>query len=548
MQCGAACRSRTRRAPCAAPAPRAEAGRGFGRAKPAAAPAPKMRPSMPSLSMPSAPLEAPTPWHGSAALVEYITAAGGWVHPALVVGSVGGGERGVFVTEAVPRGPLAFVPLACCVTDADADTGPAAHLWATASELGDGGGVLCTAEAKLAAHLLLRATRAYSAPAPTPDADAEADADAYVASLPGRSFDALAGFPLTWRAEQRAALAHPALEASLSEARAEAVAQHAHLAATLPVAGFVPTLRDWLWARALVSSRAYATPADAGGARLALEPLLDCVNHAPFPESAFDASRSLTCRNSLHSYVPPGTTPAAAAAAGLSPALPAACGVSGAAALLALRPLRAGEQVRVSYRDATPGGRLTADESLSRYGFLPAAHADACHVIEEAHPDASSARDALAACVDAALAAGAPPEALLASALAAHARDVTAAAAADHAAAIRAEAAASSLLVSQFGDADAPAARLAALYRRGRRLALGRAALARLPREQLARGSGGALGLAAGVVAGVTAATDAGVFDACAPGTGDAFSEMALQALTAEEAPRLTPAEALALR
>jgi hypothetical protein len=500
---------------------------------------------MPPLSMPSAPLEPPTPWHGSAALVEWITAAGGWVHPALCVGSArGGGERGVFVTAAVPRGPLAFVPLSCCVTAADADAGPASRLWAPGGvDAGDGdAAALRTPEARLAAHLLLRASSYTTAE--------DAAADVYVSSLPGRAPSALAGFPLTWRAPQVGALRHAALEAALLAARAEAEAQHGALSGAAPFAerGLYPSLRDWLWARALVASRAYAPPAQAGGG-LALEPLLDCVNHAPFPTSAADDADPRTrCRNALHSYVPAGTTAASAAAAGLGGgALPAACAARGAAALLALRPLRPGEEVFVSYRDATPGGGLTAQESLSRYGFLPdgGAAAAANHVIDE--NDAAAARASLATFVDAAVAAGAPPAALLQAALAAHARDVAAAAAADHAEALASEAESigtSGVLVSQFGDSDAPAARLAALYRLGRRLALGRAALARLPRAEVA----GSEGLAAGVAAGVRAAAESGVFDACAPGAADAFGAVVLQTLAGEEAPRLTPAQALALR
>jgi hypothetical protein len=456
-------------------------------------------------------------------------AAGGWVHPALVVGSVEGSERGLFATSAVPRGPLAYVPRCACVTSADAEAGFAARLWWDGDDdfaPAPVAAALAAPEARLAAHLLLRAF----APA---DKDA---ADAYVQSLPGccerhpggRALtEALAPFPLTWHAEQVAALRHPALEAALLAARGAAESQHAALAGPVcDETGFTPSLQDWLWARALVASRAERS---AGGAHLALEPLLDCVNHGP--------SRR---RNAQRVTVPPRISSAAAdaAPAGLAH-LPAECDWHGAAALVALRPLRAGEEVVLSYQDGAPGGGdLTAQECLSRYGFLPAAHADAPHVVSDA--DAAAARAALAATVAGAAAAGKP----LRDALAAHARDVAAGAAADHVASLArddAAARARALAWCDYRELDAATpARLAARYRRGRRLALGRAALARLPPCTEA--------LAAGVAAGVAAAQEEGVFAAWPPAVAAAYGAMVLQALVGEEAALLrTPEQGLQL-
>lgn len=49
------------------------------------------------------------------ALLSFVSNSGGWVHPALLVGSADGGERGLFVTESVESGqPLAYVPTAVC--------------------------------------------------------------------------------------------------------------------------------------------------------------------------------------------------------------------------------------------------------------------------------------------------------------------------------------------------------------------------------------------------------------------------------------------------
>jgi hypothetical protein len=229
-----------------------------------------------------------------------------------------------------------------------------------------------------------------------------------------------------------------------------------------------PRLGDWLWALVCVRSRTFAPPPPPGEApALWLEPLVDCVNHAPFAH-----------RNTLHSYVPPGTP------AGALPHLSAAAGERGAAALAALRPLKKGEQVLISYRDATPGGALSAADSLLRYGYLPLDPRAAPFAVSDTEAEAARAR--LAAAVDAAAAAGAAPEALLQSALEAWGREVTLAAAKDAKLAI---------------DADTRPAALAARYRLGRALALARAAMDKLPAEERL-----GVGLQAGVAAGGKAA------------------------------------------
>jgi hypothetical protein len=52
-------------------------------------------------------------------------------------------------------------------------------------------------------------------------------------------------------------------------------------------------------------------------------------------------------------------------------------GLSGAAVLYALRPIAAGEELLISYRDATATGALLTEESLRNYGFLSFANAPA---------------------------------------------------------------------------------------------------------------------------------------------------------------------------
>lgn len=286
---------------------------------------------------------------------------------------------------------------------------------------------------------------------------------AYLETLPPRA--AAARWPLAWSDEALDALAHPQLADATRQERAE----------TLAAAPAGCALQDWLWACIMLRSRTYARP----DGRLSLEPLMDLVNHAPF-ETRHPGSRH---RNALHSYVPPGTSSLAH--------LPAACASGGAAALVTLRPLAPDEEVLVSYRDAQAGGALSAQDSLLRYAFLPDRSDVGCvHAHALSLEDQAAARQALAADVDAAAAAGAPPEALLQAALAVHSRRVAAEA-------MRLEALCSS-------SVPGSPAHLAALYRRGRTLAMGRAAIARLPAD-VAAGEG----LRAGVAAAVGCAADA---------------------------------------
>lgn len=52
---------------------------------------------------------------GWAALVNWVTKSGGWVSSKVVAGSIEGGERGVYALDKV-SGPIAYIPLGCCIT------------------------------------------------------------------------------------------------------------------------------------------------------------------------------------------------------------------------------------------------------------------------------------------------------------------------------------------------------------------------------------------------------------------------------------------------
>ena len=442
------------------------------------------------------------PWKGWPALKQHIEDAGGWVHPALSVRDTLADGRAVFVTADVPRGPLAFVPRGVCITSGDAARSPTGRsLWG--DEEAPLAHLRLTPEEQLAAYLLVRVTKDSISPPPE---------HPYHASLPPRdAFQAplvLDVFPLFWTAKQLAALEEPGLAGVAAAQRARAEEVYSPLAKAFQDVDAVPhpptpRLGDWLWALVCVRSRTYAPPAAAGEPPgLSLEPLVDCVNHAPF--AAAPGGRS---RNTLHSYVPAGTP------AGALPALSAAAGEQGCACLAALRPLRKGEQLLVSYRDATPGGALSAADCLARYGFLPHDTREAPHAVSDAA--AAAAREQLAAAVDAAAQAGAPREALLQAALAAWGRDVAAAAAKE---------------AKTADDAPNRPAALAAHFRMGRTLARARAALDKLPREER-RGEG----LRRGVEAGAKAAR-----------AGAGVREAIYSALISDEPRLLTPQEALA--
>ena len=163
---------------------------------------------------------------------------------------------------------------------------------------------------------------------------------------------------------------------------------------------------------------------DDGVETFAMEPLVDLLNHAPFSNSvteeqlgggaggaggagaggtfgpgelrgaaaaaavnadAADVDAEVGRRNTLHSYLPPGSEP------GTLEHLGEAAGASGAAVLYALRPLAAGEELLISYRDATATGALNTEESLRNYGFLSFA---------DAPPDFAAAAAAAAAADD----------------------------------------------------------------------------------------------------------------------------------------------------
>jgi hypothetical protein len=475
----------------AACAPRAAAGGGSAR-RPRGASSQQRARAPPPAQQPL------TPWSGSEALLRFVADAGGWVHPALVVASRGGSGsgRGVFVTEDVPPGPLAYVPCAACPTGSDAAAGAAGALWAPGGPLA-ALPPLAAAE-QLALALLLRSR--------VPGAE---QADAYIGSLPRLQDGALASFPASWSDAQRSALGDEHLAAQFSAWAARNAEQHAALA---PALGAPPlALHEWLWANAMVLSRAFRWH---DGADTSLQPLIDCVNHAPFQrrdEAGVDAAAPR--RNTMYCYVPAGADVAK------WPSLPARAAAGGAAALTLLRPLRAGDEVLTSYAQEQRGGRLPAQAALARYGFLPAplSDADAPH---DVHP-----ADARNAALEMRLAAPAFAAADVAGGLRAVGAALGAAAARDEGAARRAAGA---------GDT---AACVAALYRRSRGLALGRAALPHLLPDGGHASAAAMAGLRAGVAAGVAAA--GAVADAAA------FEDAVWHALAGDEPALLTPEEAI---
>ena len=394
------------------------------------------------------------------AVVEAVRRAGGWVSPALTVARSAQG-RSVHVTSRVAAGePLAYVPLHVCVT----------------SRLPAGRGAAVEASADLARLLL------------TPGALL----DEHRGVLPPPADVAV---PLVWPDDAVAALGRPWLEDVIAAERQEAVGQAGEFA--------VPT---WLWARAMVDSRAYTR----WDGHLSMEPLVDLVNHAPFCSG--DGAAHHPRRNTLHSYVQPG---AHADETRRLRHFPPGLATGGAAVLVAIRPLAAQEEVLVSYRDATPGGGLSADDSLLRYGFVPepTGHlAWRCHQVPAA--DVIGAQKCLAAHVDAAAAAGTPKEALLQAALALHGRQVATEAC--------------ELLTQASRHGAGSPMRLALDYRCGRVLALGRAALSRLPASEVA-GAG----------------LEAGICDACADA---GLAGQLLAALTARAPALLTMEEGILQR
>lgn len=362
-------------------------------------------------------------------VIEHVRSSGGYVHPALVVTqSAPGMGRSVHVTHSVPAGePLAYVPLSTCVTSrtllpTSADTREASN---------DLARVLVTPGAVHKVHMRVLPTR-----------------------------EQASCFPLLWPDEAVAALQHAGVESSIRDELAFTAKQHDAAASDLPT---------WLWARAMADSRAYRR----WDGRLSLEPLVDLVNHAPFTLPGSKQRR----RNCLHSYVQPGEQAHAARLRHFDPSLAAV----GAAVLMAIRPLSRGDEVLVSYRDATAGGDITATDSLLRYGFVRPLSDDAAWLCHELSPDdMSTAQRRLADHVDAAARVGTPKDALLQAALALHARQITTEA--------------SELLRHAEQHAAGSPMRMALHFRCARVLSMGRSALRRLPREELAGG-----GIAAGV-------------------------------------------------
>jgi hypothetical protein len=421
-------------------------------------------------------------WDGSAALIAFVVAAGGWVHPSLVVATPAGGVRGLFVTADVRAGtPLAYVPPSVCLRPGDAPV-PLS---------------LCDSPADRVAVALLLRLRA-------------GRGDTYTASLPP-PHELLPCFPRAWTAEQRSKLAHPRFEAALAQQRAGSEALLTGLVAACAGDGLpAPTLDELLWAQACVHTRSYGH--GTGESACSAEPLLDCVNHAPF-------SHFLSCdadeptHNVLHTYVPAGTALTRATALGLSN-LPAACAAAGCAALLTLRPLLAGEEVLNSYAGAVTGGQLSCAGALTTFGFVPGPPGSLPADTRDAD-GASAARERLVNAVnaaDAALGPTASAEQLLQSALAVFAHGIGASALADSAEARE--------------GSDEPA-RLAAQYRLHRSLALGREAMGKLQPEAVA-----GEGLRAGLESSIP--------------TDQRLRERVWQALAGETKPLMKPAQAYA--
>lgn len=465
---------------------------GSSRASPKTAAA-KRRAPPPQRTPPAPPALQPlAPWSGSDALLRFISDAGGWVHPSLVVGSRGAG-RGVFAAQPLPAGPVAYVPCATCITATQASASASAPLEALLPSS-------LEPSERLALHLLSRMC---------------SGGDGFTASLPSLADGALVPFPISWTAEQLGALRDPELAAQFAARRAHAEAQHALLAPTLSL-----TLDEWLWVHAMVLSRALRWH---DGFDTALQPFIDCVNHAPFAASP--------ARNTLYDYVPAGERNDSLA----WPGLPAGCAQGGCAALRLLRPLAAGEELLTSYAQEQAGGRLRAQAALARYGFLPDA-LDGRDASYDVHPaEARHAALELRLSPAFAAAAGAREKQLRAVG-----SQLATAAAEDDAAARSAQ--------------DAPT-RIAALYRRGRGLALGRAALPHLldpaaRSTQSARASNDdddALeALRMGVAAGIAAAAKRGAFAAAPQGASAAFEAALWGALAGEEPTLLTPEQAIA--
>lgn len=371
-----------------------------------------------SLTAPQLPPVCPA----GAAVIAHVRASGGWVHPSLMVSERGSGMgRSIHVTSSVPAGePLAYVPLSACLTSQG--TGPGA-----ASEL---------------ARLFV-----------TPGAVHES----HMSVLP-RLDAALSPFPMLWTDTVVESLGHPQLEATIRAERAQRASQHDADACDLST---------WLWACSMVDSRAYKR----WDGRLSVEPLVDLVNHAPFTRPGSTQRR----RNCLHSYVQPGTADIKQLRH-FDPALSS----TGAAVLLTIRPLSAGDEVLVSYRDMEVGGEISAADSLLRYGFVR----DDFYLwrSHELTPeDVVMAQQILARHVDEAVAVGTPKDALLQAALALHARQVT-------------RETCDLLLQAERHRLAWTPIRMALLYRCGRVHAMGRAALSRLPQDALTGG-----GLVAGI-------------------------------------------------
>ena len=86
-------------------------------------------------------------------LVDWVTKSGGWVSSKVAAGSIEGGERGVYALDKV-AGPIAYIPLGCCLTVEEGSDPPEDVLEALG---GSADGV--SAQHQLAVKLLIEASK-----------------------------------------------------------------------------------------------------------------------------------------------------------------------------------------------------------------------------------------------------------------------------------------------------------------------------------------------------------------------------------------------------
>jgi hypothetical protein len=424
--------------------------------------------------------------------VRWINDNGGFVHPAVVVGRRGDGVRGVFVTHDVGAGEeLIRLPEALWRSSVNEAAG---RVEAFLDPRDEGEADDEVDELRTTALSLL--IRERDAP------------DGHIVSLPGRG--PLESVTLCWTLEQLAALRHPEAirEIQAQQRRVKILHEELLVSArhnprrrrpqTLPL-----LLRDWYWAITMVSSRACADAyetcydADDGAADdfppaegTILPPLVDCINHAPPPEHT--AAGAAVC-NAEFEYM--FGRPTGASEEGSYRFVHESQKYDKCVTLL--QPLRGGDEVLLSYK------ALNVQSMLLLYGSIPDALGAAPFgdYFWELSKHTARTRERLAA-----LRAREPLAVTVRAQCAKHALH-----AAREDAAVR--------------RASNEPARLAALYRRCRALALGRAFVAAVPRDDAAAVQAA---VAAGVTQGVRDAVAQHCFAGAPAGAADAFSAGAL--------------------